>query len=108
MTRRLLIALLALLAGYGALKAWPLIAGPSIALAAPRQDASVSGTVVTVSGTVARVAVLTLDGAPLPHDESGRFSATLALPQGASVLTLEGVDRFGRRTTVERDIYVSD
>ena len=106
MTRYLLAALLILLLGYGFLKAEPLLFGPTLAVAEPKNGASVPGGIVSVSGRSLRAAALTLDGAPLLPEADGRFFATLSLPQGGSILTLVATDRFGRSVTRTRSIYV--
>ena len=106
MTRYLLISVLVLLAGYGLVEAWPLLAGPSLSVTSPVENASIPGGIVTVSGRALRVAELSLDGAPLLHDEQGNFSTTLTFPRGTSILTLSATDRFGRRVTLTRDIFI--
>lgn len=106
MTRPLIIILLCLLAGYGIFEARPLIIGPTISLASPADDAVATSGVVTVSGTALRAATLTLDGATLLHEENGDFSSMLALPHGTSLLTLAATDRFGRRVTATRTVFV--
>ena len=62
--------------------------------------------IVTVSGKAARAAQLTLDGAPLLHEEDGNFSTTLTFPRGGSVLTFAATDLFGKRVTATRTIFV--
>lgn len=108
MTRYLIIVALCLLAGYGLIEGWPLLVGPALSVASPADNASFPDGIVAVSGTSARVAVLTLDGAPLLHDEQGDFSTTLTFPHGASILTFVAADRFGRRVTVTRTVFVPD
>ncbi|HUY62705.1 MAG TPA: hypothetical protein VMV50_02880 [Candidatus Paceibacterota bacterium] len=107
MTKYLIIVVLVVLAGYGVKEAVPLLAGPALAVSAPADGmtASPSG-IVVVSGTAARAAVLTLDGAQLLHDQDGSFSSTLTLPRGGSILTLVATDRFGRSVTRTRTVYV--
>jgi len=106
MTRYLLAAVLFLLVVYGLVEAWPLIAGPTLVIESPRDGAPFPGGIVTVRGHAARVALLTLDGAPLLHDENGAFSSTLTFPHGESILTFVATDRFARRVTTTRTIFV--
>lgn len=106
MTRLLIGLVLASLAAYGLWEAYPLLAGPALSVAEPVQGASYPGGVATISGRASRAATLTLDGAPLLADQSGRFLATLAFPAGGSILTFTATDRFGRRVSKERLIYV--
>lgn len=106
MTRYLLAIALSLLAAYGLLEAWPLLAGPSLTVDSPRDGAPFPSGIVTIEGKAARIARLTLNGTPLLHDESGAFSSTLTFPHGGSILTFVATDRFGRRITTTRSIFV--
>lgn len=106
MTRYLTIAILVILAGYGLIEAWPLIIGPTLSIESPVNDASVPGGIVAVSGVVHRTTSFTLNGAPLLHDQDGRFSSTLTFPRGGSILTFVASDRFGRTITQTRNIFV--
>ena len=92
--------------GYGILEAWPLIKGPSISISFPMDNASFPGGIVVIRGSAPHAAQLTLDGAPIIHEENGEFSSTLTFPRGASLLTLAATDRFGRRVTETRTIFV--
>ncbi len=106
MTKYLLVGVLVLLAGYGAIEAWPLIAGPSLTISSPADGAVFPGAIVSVSGTAMRINSLTLDGAPLLPDQQGNFSATRTLPRGGSILTFVATDRFGRSIIKTREIFV--
>jgi hypothetical protein len=106
MVRSLIALVLFVLVGYGLIEAWPLIEGPAITIESPIDHASFEGGIVTVTGHASRIAMLTLDGASLLHDIDGTFSSTLTFPRGASILTFVATDRFGRRITTTRSIYV--
>ncbi|MFZ1075400.1 MAG: Ig-like domain-containing protein [Minisyncoccia bacterium] len=106
MTRYFIAAVLILLAGYGFMEAWPLIAGPSLSITSPANNASLPGGQITIAGTATRAAQVTLDGEALLHDQQGRFSSTLTFPRGGSILTFTATDRFGRTVTVTRSIFV--
>ncbi|MDB5189580.1 MAG: hypothetical protein JWL82_537 [Parcubacteria group bacterium] len=99
------IALL-LLAGYGAFKAYPLISGPEVTLASPRDGQTFTDGFVRVEGVSSRTEDLSLDGAPLLIDEAGRFSTVFVLPHGGAILSLTATDRFGKTETVRRTIFV--
>jgi len=95
--------LLLLVAGYGVLKAVPLISGPRIDIATLSTDAS---GLTTLSGTAVHTETLSLDGGTLLIDGNGTFSKTLTLPRGSAILTLTATDRFGRHRTTERTVVV--
>jgi len=107
MTRYLTVAILVLLAVYGLIEAWPLVAGPSLTIESPLDGATIpSDGILTVTGVVNRVTAFTLNGAPLLHDQNGNFSSTLTFPRGGSILTFVVADRFGRTIRETRTIFV--
>lgn len=106
MTRNLIILVLSVLIVYGLVEAWPLISGPSLSIASPRQDAPYPNGIVSVRGQAARATQLSLNGMPLLRDPEGNFSSTLTFPRGGSILTFVAVDRFGRTVTATRSIFV--
>lgn len=106
MIRYLIGAVLVVLVGYGLVEAWPLIAGPSLSIASPAQNAPYPGGVVSIRGRAERAATILLNGAPLLHDQNGGFSSTLTFPRGGSILTFAATDRFGRTVTATRNIFV--
>lgn len=106
MTHSLVFAALFVIIGYGFVEAWPLISGPTLSIHAPKNGASVEGNIATITGKASRIATLTLNGAPLAHDERGNFSSILTFPHGGSILTFVATDRFGRRITTTRTIFV--
>ncbi len=99
------IILLALMA-YGFMEAEPLIAGPSLTLSSPENDATSADGFVTVAGVAKRVTHLTLNGVPLLIDENGAFSRTVVLPHGSAILTIVATDRFNRSITKQESVYV--
>jgi len=106
MFRTLAAITLVLLAGYGVVKAVPLLVGPEIKIDTPVAYQTLPDGFMTISGTAIHTQDLTLNGAPFLIDEKGRFEATLLLPQGGAILTLSATDRFGRHVSVERTVYV--
>lgn len=69
--------ILALLVGYGVIKAFPLIRGPFITIDSPSNYTTSPEGFVTVSGTAHNTEALILNDGPLPIDPAGRFSTTL-------------------------------
>ncbi|MFA6414560.1 MAG: hypothetical protein WC217_01135 [Candidatus Paceibacterota bacterium] len=106
MTKYLLATVLLLLGGYGCVEAWPLLAGPSLSIDSPLDNAPFPGGIVTVTGRAPRAAQLSLNGALVLHDQSGYFSSTLTFPRGGSILTFDATDRFGRTVTATRSVFV--
>jgi len=106
MLRTLVLVILALLIGYGSVKAWPLLRGPYIALTIPSDYTSFEDGVITLKGVAHNTEALFLNDGPLPIDPEGRFEKVLLLPEGGAILTLTATDRFGRSTTVRRTVYI--
>ncbi len=106
MIRYLIGAILLILVGYGLIEAWPLIAGPSLHIDSPVNNTTYPEGVVSIQGRAPRASSLTLNGAPLLHDQNGGFSSTLSFPRGGSILTFIATDRFGRTVTATRNIFV--
>jgi|CXWL01.1.fsa_nt_gi hypothetical protein len=106
MIRYLLAIVLFSLISYGTIEAWPLIAGPSLSVESPKNDMSYPGGIVPILGKGGRIALLTLNSAPVLRDTEGSFSTTLTFPYGASILTFVATDRFGRHITTTRSVFV--
>lgn len=95
--------LLTLVAGYGLVKAVPLLAGPTLEFEAVSGDTPGS---LTLSGRALRTDTLTLNGGILLIDEAGSFAKTLTLPSGGSILSLTATDRFGRSTFESTTVFM--
>ncbi|HUX81041.1 MAG TPA: hypothetical protein VMV38_01835 [Candidatus Paceibacterota bacterium] len=108
LARSLIGIVLFLFVSYGLVKAWPLIAGPTLSIQSPRDYAAYPDGIVTISGTANRIALLTLNGTQVLHDTDGSFSSTLTFPRGGSILTFVATDQFGRHITTTRSVFVPD
>lgn len=97
---------LIVLAGYGILKAIPLLQGPTIEIVSPGEGARIDAGMLTLQGRALHANRMTLNGAPFLIDEQGRFTTTLLLPQGGAILTLTAYDRFGRQSTTRRSVFI--
>lgn len=106
MTRHILWVALIAIIGYGFIKAWPLITGPSLSIISPVENYESESGIINVQGVVKRAAFIRLNGAPILHDQNGVFSSTLTFPQGGSILTFTVTDRFGRTVSETRTIFV--
>lgn len=102
-SRYLAAALLIAILGYGAVKAWPLLAGPLIRIDPLETDAA---GLTVLSGRASHTETLTVNGGTLLIDPEGDFEKRLTLPRGGGILTLTATDRFGRSRTVERAVVI--
>lgn len=106
MTKYFIAVALTVLVVYGLIKAWPLLAGPSISVISPVDNASYENGIVVVSGRAIRAAEFSIDGMPVLREKDGSFSSTLSFPRGNSTLTFVATDRFGKTRTATRAIFV--
>jgi len=97
---------LVILIGYGATRAWPLLAGPSLSIASPIDNETALEGPTPVTGIAQHTENLWLNGAPLLIDEDGNFATSLVLPKGGAILSLTATDRFGREITERRTVFV--
>lgn len=104
---RLVVAIVLLvLVGYGATRAWPLVSGPSLTIASPTPQQTITDGRLLIKGTAKHTETLWLNGSPLLIDEAGNFETTLVLPTGGAILSLTATDRFGHEITEHRTVFV--
>ncbi len=106
MFRAIVGIVLVLLIGYGAVKALPILSGPSLSLVVPSDYTTFPEGFIGVSGVAHNTEAVFLNGAPVLIDPEGRFAKELWLPQGGSILTFTARDRFGRTVTERRTVYI--
>lgn len=106
-TRSIAALFLFALLAYGAVAAWPLIAGPRLAIASPMSEEILTNGQTRIEGRALHTETLWLNGAPLLMDQEGNFSASLTLPSGGAILSLTATDRFGREITERRSVFVN-
>jgi hypothetical protein len=106
--KRLELALLVILVcaalAYGAFRAYPLVAGPSITIYSPGDGEYVASTTFEISGRVLRANIITLQGRPITIDTGGYFTETLVAQAPYTILVLVAQDAYGE--TVSKTIKV--
>ena len=100
----LLVGLALVTITYGAFRAYPLIAGPSITIYSPADGDYVASTTFEVSGQVKRANVITLQGIPITIDTEGHFSETLVAQAPYTILVLVATDSYGE--TISKTLRV--
>ncbi|HEY0908305.1 MAG TPA: hypothetical protein VGE35_03070 [Candidatus Paceibacterota bacterium] len=91
-----IVAVAALVIGYGIFRAMSFIEGPDIGIDSPANGATLAESLVEVKGFARNISFLTLNGEKIFTDESGVFSEQVLLSYGYNIMTLEAKDRFGR------------
>ena len=90
------IAIVAIvLAIYGYSQSREYLRGPVIMIDEPINGSSSTTSLVSLRGSARNISFLTLNGRQIFTDEQGRFSESLLLQNGYSIMTLEAKDRFG-------------
>ena len=84
--------------GYGLYQARNLIKGPEISVSSPINGSSFADPLVTIAGTAANIAYISLNDRQIFIDGQGHFSEKLLLPDGYTIMKLEARDKFGRTT----------
>lgn len=96
-----ILAAIALFAGYGLFQARYLIMGPVINLYKPLSGLTESP-IAAVAGRARNVSYIDLDGRQIYIDETGEFNEKLLLSRGYNIIKLSARDKFGR--TVEKTV----
>jgi len=91
------ILIACLVFGYAAFQSQNLILGAELDVASPRNDSTVTESLLTVSGTAIRVSKISLDGRQIFTDKAGLFSEEILLAPGPNIIHLDIEDRFGKK-----------
>ncbi len=78
--------------------------GPVLTIDEPLSGSLSTTSLIALHGTAKNVAFLTLNGRQIFTDELGRFSESLLLSEGYSIMTLEAKDRFGHTKTKKLEL----
>ncbi len=84
--------------GYVAYEIQKLIFGPRITILSPKNGASVSDSLVEVSGIAKNINDIGLDDRKIFIDEQGNFKEQVLLSYGYNVIDIKAMDKFGRNT----------
>ncbi len=87
-----------LLFGYTFYEIQRVIFGPSIEVTYPATGASVSDSLLEISGVAKNIKDITLNGRSILMDEEGNFKEKVLLSYGYNALELKASDKFGSNT----------
>lgn len=99
------VILILIALSYGIWKAYPLLAGPKIVVTSPLHNATVSTSTFEITGYVARVKEITLQGRPIPIGTNGEFREILVADYPYTTIILSATDFYGK--TVTKTLQVS-
>ncbi|GMQ95416.1 MAG: hypothetical protein BMS9Abin13_529 [Patescibacteria group bacterium] len=94
----LLVLVVATIGGYSYYRVKDFVIGPSITISSPQAGATLSYSLVEVSGTAKNISYLSLDGRQIFTDEEGVFREKLLLYPGYNIISMRASDRFERET----------
>ena len=94
-----IVTLIILSIGYGAFRAYPLIAGPSMTIYNPRDGDVVSNVTFELSGRAMRSKEVTVNGRPIPIGTDGNFAEILIAQAPYSILVITATDFYGKKKT---------
>ena len=82
--------------GYSGFTAKRIFEGPKITIESPIDGATMSNSLILVSGTTKNALSLTLNGRLIAIDTTGRFQEQLLLSYGYNIIELVATDRAGK------------
>lgn len=93
--------------GYFGWQARYLIIGPEVALTGELQTVQ-NERVITLEGAAKNITALFLNGRAITTDQAGVFSESIVLENGYSTVSIDAIDRFGRRVHLEKPMVYSE
>lgn len=97
-----------ILIGYAYHATQPFLAGPSLTLLTPENNADIKTPLIEVKGSVHNLSHLYLNGRSIAMTQDGTFTEELLLIPGYNTIELVGSDRFGREISLERQIVYTE
>jgi len=92
---------------YGLFETSKLFLGPSLVINIPKDLATVSDPLLTVSGEVARVSYITINDRQVFADTSGLFEDKLLLSPGYNIIEIAVRDRFDKEIDKTMRIWLA-
>lgn len=82
-----------------------LSSAPPLQLFSPQEKEIIKG-VIEVYGKTDKDAAVKIDNIPVPVSEDGGFKEEIVLPKGENVITIEAVNRQGKKRVLNRQVVV--
>ena len=70
--------------------------GPVIDITSPINGSKITEPFVVVEGNTKNISKITLNGRLISVDQEGHFIEQLVVPEGYTIISVEGIDRFGK------------
>jgi|GEM_PF-2724143 len=101
----ILIVLLFVAIAYVGIELFGLFRAPDLIIFSPQDNIEIQATSVEVKGKIEKGATITINTAPIDVDDEGNFSTQIDLTPGVNTLTITATRKFGRKTTVVRNLF---
>ncbi|MBI2074632.1 MAG: helix-turn-helix domain-containing protein [Candidatus Levybacteria bacterium] len=82
------------------------ILNPQLQIYSPKEKQIVVSQEVEISGKTDPNTTILVDSITIPVDQNGNFKKKIDLFSGKTVITIKAINRFGRQTTVDRQVEV--
>jgi hypothetical protein len=89
---------------YAGTKSINLLSGPKLTLERPKNGETVSSDLLTIQGYARNIAFLTLNDRRIFVNDTGVIFDQLLLYEGYNIITLKAKDKFGRETSLVREV----
>ncbi len=83
--------------GYSYYKMRDLFMGPVIKITSPINGSTVNDSFVIIEGKTKNISKITLNDRLISVDPEGKFNEQLVVPLGYTIISVEGIDRFGKK-----------
>lgn len=93
--------------GYAYLKTRDYIAGPQVTIHSPKNGATLSDSLVEISGTAKNISFISLNDRPIFVDDHGAFKEKLLLYQGYNIISVKAEDRYKRMTEKKLELIIT-
>jgi len=78
--------------------------GPEIIVQTPLNGAVVLSTTIPIEGTAKNISKISINGRQISIDQKGIFKDRLVIAKGYNIITVVGIDRFGKVKEVELEV----
>lgn len=101
-----LIALVIIIYSYFQTK--NLINGPEITILSPANGSVLTDSLITLEGTTKNISKISVNDRPILIDQKGSFREQLVVPLGYTIISVKGIDRFGKEKEVTLEIVLKE
>jgi hypothetical protein len=106
--RVLWVVIALVIIGYAASKSTTLLEGPQLTLISPANGVTVHTALLPIEGHAKNISFISLNDRQIYVDDTGKLFEQVLLYEGYNIITVKARDKFGRDTTVVREIILEN